>query len=215
MAIRGLVQAVLDELDTQRVGFIILMELQFSDGTVRVWGGPFGAVLDYDGSMWTGTGDYGSIDRVGEAEDVVDSRMRATIRMSSANITSIEMEDNEGRKAILRIVLYDLDTEALIGDISDTREMGASWVEPRLIEEEGRKITMLDLTMEFVGEGTILRRRHTRRLTHEDTLEMDPADHFNEFSSDPDLGRAQDELLMRLRERERARQERRDDRRND
>ncbi len=178
--------AVLTELDNRNIAFTILAELQFADGTVNLWLGPKDAQFSYISKTWIGTGDLGSIDVIEEAEGISAETLIGTFQATIAQIDSIELLANEGRDATFYIVLFDTTTRAIIGDIRDPREMGRSWIEPKLQVEKDQQLIVSDLKMEFVAEGGIMKRVHRRKLTYSDGQEIDSADHFLEFSSDPD-----------------------------
>ena len=177
---------VLTELDKDDVGFILLAELQFADGTINVWFGPENETIDYISKTWTGTGDFAEMERVDEDEALTDKSLVAVLHATIAQIDTIELAANEGRDATFYILLYNLTTGVIIGHIEDPREMGKSWIEPQLVIEKDAKLILSDIKMEFVGEGGIMKRVHVRKLNYTDGLEIDPADHFLEFSGDPD-----------------------------
>lgn len=179
--------AVLTELDKDNIAFTLLAELQFADGTVNLWLGPKDATIDYLSKTWTGTGDLGSIDAIDEREGVVDRPLVGTFEATIAQIDTIELAANEGRDATFYVLLINTTTGAIIGHIEDPREMGKSWIEPKLIRGKSEQFIVSDLKMEFIAEGGIMRRTTSRRLTYSDGLEIDSGDHFLEFSADPDL----------------------------
>ncbi len=178
--------AVLTELDTDEIGFLILAELQFSDGTVNLWLGPKDATLSYLSKTWTGTGDLGGLETIEETEGVADKPLVATLHATLAQIDSIELAANEGRQATFYVVLYNLATGAIIGHIEEPREMGKAWIEPKLEIKKDSRLIVSDIKMEFIGEGAIMKRSHRRFLTYTDGLELDNGDHFLEFAGDPD-----------------------------
>ncbi len=65
---RNLLQAVLDELEKDKIVIAFLGEFEFLSGTVNLWSGPEGHVIDFDGKQWVALGEIGKIDKITEGQ---------------------------------------------------------------------------------------------------------------------------------------------------
>jgi len=183
------IAAVLTALDDPHLSFTILAELQFADGTVNIWLGPKDETFSYISKTWTGTGQIGTIETIKEIEGISEEVVICTLTATKAMIDTIELVNNEGKKATFYILIFNKDTRVIIGHIETRREMGAAWIEPKIVKEAGAELLISEIKMEFTGEGQIMARKFVRRLTYTDGLDIDPNDHFLEFIGDPDMGR--------------------------
>lgn len=184
---RTLAAGVLDALDKNEIFMTVLAEFDFIDGVERLWAGPEGHALDYDGEIWSSLADLGQIEKIAEAQDLTDARTVVSLRVNSETVADLGSSDSRGRSAKLLLVLLD-QSGATIGDITFLKTMGKISISARASrDQEGTRVDEL-LTLELLDETANLPRKQFERMSYESALRIDAADHGLEYVSDPTVG---------------------------
>ncbi|MCH9025785.1 MAG: hypothetical protein IIA05_01565 [Proteobacteria bacterium] len=189
---RNLLQAVLDELEKDKIVIAFLGEFEFLSGTVNLWSGPEGHQITHDGKTWTALGEIGKIDKITEGQGLVDARTTVSLRIDSENIGVIDVEDSRGRNATITLLLL-TDEGVVIGPIDFRSTMGAVKIEAQasasdIGEREASEREVSErLVLELLSETASLGQSYFVRNTYETGLRIDPTDHGLEFVSDPEM----------------------------
>lgn len=185
---RDLDIAVLNALDDSEIHIAVLGEFDFTSGVERLWAGPEGHALDYDGVLWTSLADLGQIQKISEAEDLADSRTTVSLRVDSDTVADIGVDDSRGRAAKLILLLLAADGTP-IGPVEFRKTMGQVTVQATAqTDDDGNTIVSETLNLDLLDETATLNRKHFVRMTYEAGLRIDSEDHGLEFVSDPTLG---------------------------
>lgn len=185
---RNLDTAVLNALDDNEIHLAVLGEFDFASGIERLWAGPEGHQLDYDGELWTSLADLGQIEKISEASDLADARTTVRLRVNSDTVSEIGVDDSRGRPAKLILLLLGADG-SVIGPVEFRKTMGQVTVGASAqTDEDGNTVVSETLNLDLLDETSTLRRSHSVRMTYEDGLRIDPQDHGLEFVADPTLG---------------------------
>lgn len=191
---RNLDAPTLAALGSTTVQWTVLAELDFASGIQRVWAGPLGTQITWDGQVWTGLGNLGSIDKIGEAQGLSDTRMRLTLRVPGDPLDAFELEDSAGRS--MRLIVLLLDANGVpIGSLDSRGTMGAVSVESSLESNETSIEVTERVSVDVLMPTALLERTHVVRMTNEAQHRIDPGDWGLEFSADPEisnLGRVAD-----------------------
>lgn len=184
---RNLDAGTLSALAGETVYWTLLAELDFASGIQRVWAGPVGTQIQFDGHVWSGLGSLGSIDKIGEAQALSDTRMMMSLRIPDDPADGFELEDSSGRPMRLIIVILDA-SGAVVGSISNRGVMGAVTLESSLEATESATEVVERISVEVLMPTAILERTHVVRMTNEAQHRIDPGDWGLEYSADPELG---------------------------
>lgn len=102
---------VTDAFNAEHVEFAVLVEMQFATGTVRVFGG-IGQVT-YNGNVYSGVGEFGSISQITERQDGRDFTS-VTLELAgddpAFNAKLTDRDEYFGRAAAVYVVPFDLRT---------------------------------------------------------------------------------------------------------
>jgi len=184
---RNLDAAVLAELPSRELRMALLAEIDFASGVERLWAGPAGHALEFDGETYVAVGDIGEIDKISEADGLADGRTTVSLRVDGDSVSGpIGSDDSRGRDFILRLVLLTQDGEP-IGEIPFRKTMGRLRIEASARDEGDARIIDERLSLELLDETSTLGRSHTQRMSYEAGLRIDSDDHGLEFVSDPDV----------------------------
>lgn len=185
---RDLLQAVLDELPKDAIVIAILGEFEFLSGTLNLWAGPEGHVLDYDSKSWVALGEIGQIDKIAEGQGLADSRTTVSLRIDSENVDVVDVEDSRGRNATITLLLLS-NEGAVIGPLDFRMTMGPVSIAASVaVDSNGRKVVNERLTLELLSETASLEQSYFVRNTYESGLRIDATDNGLEFVSDPEMG---------------------------
>lgn len=185
---RDLAQPILDELDKDEIVIAVLAEFEFLSGTLNLWAGPEGHVLDHDSKSWVALGEIGQIDKIAEGQGLSDSRTTVSLRIDSENVDVVDVEDSRGRNATITLLLLS-DEGVVIGPIDFRTTMGAVSIAASVaVDNSGRKIVNERLILELLSETASLEQSYFVRNTYEAGLRIDATDHGLEFVSDPEMG---------------------------
>lgn len=185
---RDLLQAVLDELDKNELNIAILGEFEFASGTVNLWVGPEGHVIDFDSKQWIGLGEIGQIDKIAEGQGLADAHTSVSLRIDSENVDIVDVEDSRGRNATITLLLL-TDEGVVIGPINFRSTMGAvSIAASASSDDSGARVVEERLILELLSETASLGQSYFVRNTYEAGLRIDPTDHGLQFVSDPEMG---------------------------
>lgn len=169
---RSMTEAVIAALRADNVPILVLVELQFATGTVRVCNAGYN--FTWDGHIWTGLGTLGGISAVSEGQDLQMYGLTLTLTGVPSEYVALALGSGyQGRPAT--IWLAPLDSEyALLSD--------------PVIVFRGRMDTM---PVEFGPSATIQlsiesrlvdwERPRMRRYNHADQISEHPGDMFFEF----------------------------------
>jgi hypothetical protein len=186
--VRDLDTDVLNALANDEIHIAVLGEFDFASGVERLWAGPEGYALDWDGETWTSLADLGQIDKISEAQGLADSRTRVSLRVNSDAVSEIGSDDNRGRPATLTLLLLDPDGVA-IGPVHFRKTMGGLSVQAEATKDEGGETIVNEvISLELLDETANLGRNHFVRMTYEAGRRIDPDDHGLEWVSDPTVG---------------------------
>ena len=184
---RDLIQAVLDELDTDEIVIALLGSFEFLSGTQNLWIGPEGHQLSYDAKTWTALGEIGQINKIAEGQGLADSRTSVSLRIDSESVDVVDVEDSRGRNATIILLLLS-NEGVIIGPIDFRTTMGAVSIASSVsIDDSGRKLVNERLILELLSETASLGQIFFVRNTYEAGLRIDATDHGLEFVSDPEM----------------------------
>jgi hypothetical protein len=147
------------------IHIIPLADFDFVEGIERFWAGPEGHALSWNSQVWNSISDIGQIDKISEAQQgLADARTVVSLRVNSEQVDVISL--------------------------SFAKTMGALRVlaSVRGSNEEQDKIVEEKIELELLDETATLGRSFFTRMTYEQGLRIDPADHGLQFVSDPTMG---------------------------
>ena len=161
---RTITGAVATEVQKQKTRPILLVELDFSSGFVRVWSGV--GDLSWDGKTWNGTGDLGTVSPVEETDEIRSTSLVFQLSgIPSALLSTALGEDYQGRAASMWLGF--LDASDVV--IADPVLLWAGHMDVMEIDE-GPVTSIISVQTE--SRLAALKRPKLRRLTRED-LQID------------------------------------------
>jgi hypothetical protein len=172
------------------IHIIPLADFDFVEGIERFWAGPEGHALSWNSQVWNSISDIGQIDKISEAQQgLADARTVVSLRVNSEQVDVIDGADSRGRAANIHLLIVS-DTLSVLGSLSFAKTMGALRVlaSVRGSNEEQDKIVEEKIELELLDETATLGRSFFTRMTYEQGLRIDPADHGLQFVSDPTMG---------------------------
>lgn len=170
---RTVASTIVSEITGAVVRPILLAELEFDSGVVRVWNGV--GTLTISGNPFTGIGNLGSISPVTETAQVKSTGLDMTLSAIDSDLLSIAMtEDYQERNATLWLGFMDTSTNAYI----DRIQMFKGRMDVMTIEESGDQ-SVISLSTESILVG--LERARERRFTDQDQKSQYPTDLGFEF----------------------------------
>lgn len=164
---RELTSTVISAMQADNVPMLVLVELQFASGTVRVCNA--GYSFDWDGYTWTGLGNMGGISAVSEGEDL--EMYGCTLNLSGVPPEMVAVALGSGyqcRPATVWLAPLDAEYQLLNGPV---------------IVFRGRMDTMpielgTSATIQLTIESRLVdwERPRERRFNHPDQISEYPAD---------------------------------------
>lgn len=170
---RSLSAAINTAVQQEEIRIAFLLELELDSGDVNMWSG--NGDLSWNSKTWSGLGDLGSISGVGEAIDLSETRIEATLSPVDGGdlldlITELTDQDPVGRGFTLYLAFFNADTT-----IDDVVTLTAGFIDAVKFTDG----VIAGVSLWLSSEAALLRREHFYRL--------DDAMQQNLFSGDKGL----------------------------
>jgi len=173
MSARDITAAVQTQMASSVVRPIIICELTFGSGTVRLWSG-FGD-LSWDSKTWTGSGDLGKISVVSETNSMEAQGITLQLDgIPTATIALVFGEDYQGRPAKLWLGFLDAAGAVVADPIGPYTYL----MDVMSIQEGADTSTVI---VKAENRLRILDRASNRRITDEDQRIDYPGDRAYEY----------------------------------
>ena len=169
---RQLTESVAEALQSDNVPLLVLVQLDFASGTVRVCNA--GYSFEWDGHVWTGLGNMGGISAVSEGEDLEMYGVTLTLSGVPPELIAVALGSGyQGRPAT--IWLAPLDSEYRL--INDPSIIFKGRMDTMPIEVGAQASIQLTVESRLVD----WERPRDRRFNHPDQIAEYPADKGLEY----------------------------------
>ena len=153
---------------------IVLVELAFASGSVRVWTGL--GDLTWNGATWVGTGTFMGISPIEETAEVRAAGVTLTLSGIPSSLIALALaEPYQGRPCAIHFGALDTNTYALIGT---PFQIFKGRMDVMTIEE-GPETATISVSAE--SRLVDLERARERRYDHQDQQLVAPGDRFFEY----------------------------------
>lgn len=151
---------------------VLLVELNWPGGYVRVWSG-YG-VIQWEGNDYLGTGELGSVSPIGESNDLSANGVALTLSGIPSDLLAEAMaNDAQGRSGKIWLAAMNSAGEFA----ADPYPIFPGFIDVTAIEDDGTTGT-ITVTLE---KELVDRRLQSRRTTHEDQQIDFPGDDFFQY----------------------------------
>ncbi len=176
MSSRELTSDVTAEIAKTVVQPIVLVEMAFDSGTLRMWSG--GGDLYWNSLTWLGAGELGSVSEIKETEDVQANGITLSLTGIPSEYISLALSESyQGRTVTVWLGFLDSALEV----ISDPKQIFSGRMDVMEISE-GAETSSISIAVE--SRMIDLLKSREWRYTHEDQQIDYPGDMGLEFVSD-------------------------------
>jgi hypothetical protein len=176
MSARGLSDQQRAALAEGRIVEVVLLELQFPEGTERLASTPFD--WEYDGYTWRG-GIGGAIEAVKEAGATIGGLKMSLSGISPERIAQVQLADYRFAPVVMYVLSLNPDTYAFEGSAVEWSGQIDTMTWDLSKQSDGR--FQASVTVMAEHEGQRLKRSKVRRFTNDDHQARFPGDRFYEL----------------------------------